>query len=264
MEINLQDLNDEIAEKDDVEEAFNDEDEPEKLNEKVEAQKTEQDNKGKDEYNKGNYEEAIKAWTLSLKSVKYMLDKGCYKDKPDQLAEVYQIQCRLNLNMAQGSLKIRDWRNAIEYADKVLEYDANSIKALYRKAEALIGLGDLKLAISILDILLKIEPENAAAKQLKAKTQRSLAESDRRASKAAKKMFASLEKDPRIPATGLEQLTEQVRNAPLEAKRYVSELLESAWEALMDAIYAAKNTALRPFRWLRSLVSSKKSRSKAD
>merc|ERR1719240_1384951 len=83
-------------------------------------QKSEQD-KGKEEYNKGNYEEAVKAWSTSLKSVKYIMDKGFYKDNPEQLEEVHQIHLRLNLNMSQASLKLEDWRKAIGYADKVLE-----------------------------------------------------------------------------------------------------------------------------------------------
>mmetsp|Transcript_47652 Transcript_47652/g.74282 ORF Transcript_47652/g.74282 Transcript_47652/m.74282 type:complete len:285 (-) Transcript_47652:32-886(-) len=236
--------------------------EPDKIEDAKDKQKSDQD-KGKEEYNNGNYEEAIKAWTRSLKSVKYMLDKGFYKDKPEQLEEVHQINMRMNLNMAQGSLKIRDWRSAIEYADKVLERDAHHTKALWRKAQALIGLGRLKDGIAVLDALLRIEPENPAVKDLRAKTVRSNAEADRKASKAAKKMFASMEKDPRVPATIAERLLGYLRNAPAELRRYISELWEWAWDMFMDSIYFARDLVFSPLHWLRGMPARCRRRCKA-
>lgn len=212
-------------------------------------QKSEQD-KGKEEYNKGNYAEAVKAWSTSLKSVKYIIKQGCYKDQPEQLEEVNQILLRTNLNMSQGSLKLGDWRKAIEYADAVLEVDKIHAKALYRKAAALIELGELKEGIVALEELLKHE-DNPAAKALLAKANRSAVEADRKSKKAAKRMFANLGTDPRVPPTRSEQLFAILRNAPEQAWNFVEDLRWRAFDLRRDIMRQVQEFVYRPVHSIR-------------
>jgi len=122
--------------------------------------------KGKNEYQKGNYEEAVKAWARSHQSIRYILDKNLYKDKPDQLKEVYDMEITVCNNMAQGSLKTGDWAKAVEYADMALRIEPNNAKALWRKASAQKALLSYPEAIAVLEKLLQVEPANAAAKAL--------------------------------------------------------------------------------------------------
>merc|ERR1712050_57827 len=81
-----------------------------------------------------------------------------------------------------------------------------------------------------LDIFLRIEPENPAAKALHAKASRSAIESNRRSRKAAQRMFADLGKDPRVQPTRRELFTEFLRSAPREVWRYMADFRESPGE----------------------------------
>merc|ERR1719210_2258729 len=144
------------------------------------AQKTDKD-KGNEEYQKGNYEEAVKAWNRSLTSVKYIIDKQFYDHNKEQLQEVHAMELRLCLNMAQGYLKTRDWANAITHADKALSRDANNAKALYRKASALMQMLSFNEAAAVLEKLMEVEPKNAAAKSMHAEARRNEQRSERKA-----------------------------------------------------------------------------------
>lgn len=222
--------------------------------------------KGNEEYAKGNYEEACKSWSRSLQSAKYILDKGLYKDNEEQLKEVYAIQLRLRLNMAQGNLKMGNLRDAVKYADQALEHDPVSTKALYRKASALNQLSRYGEAIAVLETLRKLEPENPAAKSLLAESRRSAALSDRKAKRTAKKMFSlvSSERDPRVPPSRKEVLIELLQTAPRDAWQFLLGLPEyllglprAALELLLVPYYSARrslrSTARRARRRLEAL-----------
>lgn len=207
--------------------------------------------KGKEEYDKGNYEAAVKAWQTSLKSVKYIIDKGFYKDKPEQYEEVLQISLKLHLNMSQGSLKLEDWRRAIEFADKVLDVDENHTKALYRKSVALIGSCEFKEGLATLDRLLNIEPENPAAKALHMKANRSALEYQRKSQKGAKRMFANLGDDPRVPPTRTQQFIDTLRNAPQEVSLLIEDLRWRFFDLRRHAVLQAQEFAASPLCWCR-------------
>lgn len=156
----------------------------------AEAIKQKELDKGKDEYNKGNYAEALKAWSRSMMSVKYILDKGLYSHNKAQLQEVHDMELRLNVNMAQAYLKTGEWSNAVTYADKALVRDPDSTKALYRKASALMQLLSFVEAAAVLERLLEVEPESAAAKAMLAEARRNEELSTRRARRMSRRMFS--------------------------------------------------------------------------
>jgi len=151
--------------------------------------------KGKREYSAGNHEAAVKAWNVSMKSVRYILDKNLYKDKPEQLQEVHDMELKLNVNLAQGYLKTGEFNKAIESADKALARDPANAKALYRKASAHMSLLNFAEAEEVLSTLLEAEPANAAAKALLAEAQRSAKVSERRAKQMSRKMFEGMAGD---------------------------------------------------------------------
>lgn len=182
--------------------------------------------KGKIEYQKGNYEEAVKAWARSHQSIRYILDKNLYKDKPDQLKEVYDMEITVCNNMAQGSLKTGDWAKAVEYADMALRIEPNNAKALWRKASAQKALLSYPEAITVLEKLLQVEPANAAAKQLLAEVRQLDEKSNRRLKKMSEKVWKTIDRDPRVPPTREEQLKDWVRNAPTRARELFRESLE--------------------------------------
>lgn len=155
----------------------------------VAAEPVQREDKGREEYAKGNYEEAAKAWAVALKSCKYIRDKGFYSSKPEQMEEVHQMEMRNNLNMAQCQLKLRDWAQAVSFADKALERDPRHAKGLYRKAVALKELSKFDEAITALENLLEEEPDNKAGQSLLPETRRAQQLYERKAREVSRKMI---------------------------------------------------------------------------
>merc|ERR1740123_2119325 len=206
---------DEDSDHDDEDEEDEDEEggvDPAKGLEDAESEQKDSKDKGNEEYEKGDFDAAVKAWKRSLQSVKYIQKKGFYDQKPEQQQEVIGMEIRLSLNIAQGYLKIKDWANAIVHADKVLEFEPSNPKALYRKANAMMQMCSYSEVVTVLERLLQVEPDNKAAKDMIAKAQRSREVSDRKAKKMSQRMFNDIERDPRVPPTQREAFVELVRN----------------------------------------------------
>lgn len=151
--------------------------------------------KGKNQYNAGEYAAAIKSWTASMRSVKYILEKGLYKDKPDQMAEVKAMELKLNINMAQGYMKMEEWNKTVESADKALDLDDKNPKALYRKAYAQMQTMAFTEAQTSLEKLLKEEPENAAAKSLLQEAKHKERKGERESKKLGRQMMSGIIKE---------------------------------------------------------------------
>lgn len=179
--------------------------------ENAEGRRASAKDRGNEEYGKGNFEEAAKAWSRSLKSVKYILDKEFYTGKDDQLREVHEMELRLSLNLSQCFLKLREWRQAITFADRSLTRDAHNAKALYRKALALRELDRFAEAGAVLEKLLAADPDNPAARLLAAEVRRAKQVYELKARKVSQKMFSSVERDPRVPPTMYQWALEQVK-----------------------------------------------------
>lgn len=193
--------------------------------------------KGKNEYNKGNYKDAIKSWQASMRSVKYINEKGLYKDKPEQMAEVNAMELKLHINMAQGYLKMEEWNQAVESATKALDMDEKNPKALYRKAYAQMQLMCFTEAQVSLEKLLKVEPENAAAKSMLAEAKHKEIKGERDSKKLGKQMMKGIikEKDP---------------NAPVEVKTAWIVILSQALEQIQAAVLAFIAAIMRPVNML--------------
>eukprot|EP00929_Paragymnodinium_shiwhaense_P034543 TRINITY_DN18783_c0_g2_i1.p1 TRINITY_DN18783_c0_g2~~TRINITY_DN18783_c0_g2_i1.p1 ORF type:complete len:286 (-),score=91.36 TRINITY_DN18783_c0_g2_i1:102-959(-) len=206
--------------------------------------------KGNEEYAKGNYDAAVKAWSRSLQSVKYILDKQFYADGSDQLQEVYAMELRLCLNLSQGHLKLSEWGKAVEMADKALERDVKHSKALYRKATALIQLLSFREAESVVEELLLVEPSNAEAKRMLAEVRRSAQKGQKREKKMAEKMFASsgLEPDPRTPPGAFTTLFDFVTSVPSEVLATVFTFRDSLRDMWRSYYCQCKSELWR--RWL--------------
>mmetsp|Transcript_30413 Transcript_30413/g.70028 ORF Transcript_30413/g.70028 Transcript_30413/m.70028 type:complete len:274 (-) Transcript_30413:52-873(-) len=207
--------------------------------------------KGKEEYNKGNYAEALKSWQRSMKSVKYITDKGLYKDKPDQLAEVAQMEQKLWLNMAQGYLKVRDWGQAVDYSNLVLAREPENSKALYRKAQALYELNKFTEACETIETLLTSEPENAAAKALLAQMRRGQEKYREKAKKLSKKMLSGIDRDPRRPTTQKEQMFDFLFSFPTTVLQWISSAPSRFKELWQTICYELRGKVFAVTSWAR-------------
>ena len=77
-------------------------------------------------------------------------------------------------NRAQCWLKLQQWSEAERDCSAALELDARNVKALYRRATARKGLGQLDSALADLDRVAAIEPNNKPALQLRREVEQAL------------------------------------------------------------------------------------------
>lgn len=56
------------------------------------------------------------------------------------------LEALLNLNLCACFLKTNEFKKAVDYANMALKFDPNSVKAVYRKCQGLLGMGDFELA----------------------------------------------------------------------------------------------------------------------
>jgi len=227
---------------------------PAKGLEDAESEQKDSKDKGNEEYEKGDFDAAVKAWKRSLQSVKYIQKKGFYDQKPEQQQEVQAMEIRLCLNIAQGYLKTKDWASAEEHADKVLGFEPANPKALYRKASAMMQMYNYSEVITVLEKLLQVEPDNKAAKDMMAKAQRSKEVSDRKAKKMSQRMFSNIERDPRVPPTQREALVEFVRTTWSNALGFVLRFPQLCQELLSPRRAQQRGQAMAQsvLRWLQT------------
>lgn len=93
-----------------------------------------------------------------------------HNDKPAELSEEdKQLAIALLNNCAMANLKLGEADAAKFDCTKVLEYDPKNIKALFRKGQAEMALGNFKACAEVCGRMLEVEPGNKDAEQLKLK-----------------------------------------------------------------------------------------------
>jgi len=104
---------------------------------------------GNDEFKKGNYDEAIKAWTeaLNVDSDNKAFGKAVHS------------------NRASAYMKLRKWEKALEDLNIVLDVDNQNLKLLLRRATCYTEIGNHDGAVRDLDMASKLEPRNREIRQ---------------------------------------------------------------------------------------------------
>mmetsp|Transcript_31786 Transcript_31786/g.74232 ORF Transcript_31786/g.74232 Transcript_31786/m.74232 type:complete len:547 (+) Transcript_31786:67-1707(+) len=105
--------------------------------------------------------------------VDFFADERCKEE-----AEELRRSCRLNL--AACALKMEEFYRAKQVCGEVLEADPSNLKALYRRAQALLGTKDYEEAAADCKQMLKIEVNNIDARSLFQKIQKAKKEEDQR------------------------------------------------------------------------------------
>lgn len=183
--------------------------------------------KGNEAFARGDHEEALKCWSKSLMSVKYVVDTNFMDLDSDavRLQDLQQKELVLWLNMAQGNLKRQSWGEAVRYSNLVLDRDESNTKALYRKASGLVGRAAYDEAHATLETLLKLEPDNKAAQALMAQAQRGIQSIQKKAKRLSQRMLSGMDRDHRVPPTwrewALTLFWTMVWTVPSEAVRMV-------------------------------------------
>jgi len=104
--------------------------------------------KGKELLLEGRFEEAIKQFDVSLRSVEYCLSKGVYDDEKlaDKKKEIESIKVTVLMNKAMAHLKLEEWHKCIECSESALVLEPNRLKALHRITRCRIELGEFDKA----------------------------------------------------------------------------------------------------------------------
>jgi len=146
---------------------------------------------GKKLFKEGKLREAIQIYERGV-----LICNGIYDLSDEDWKAVQRHEMLLDLNVATCHLKLKEYQEAIRHCKMALAIDKKCMKALYRMAQAHVGIGELDKAQASLENARELEPKSSALatlgqtiKQLK-KKQREKAKEFRRqmAAKMAKKM----------------------------------------------------------------------------
>lgn len=107
----------------------------------------------------GKYARASKRYEKAAKYIEY--DSSFSEDEKKQ-AKALKVSC--NLNNAACKLKLKEYKQAEKLCTKVLDIESSNVKALYRRAQAYINLGDLDVAELDIKKALELDPENRDVK----------------------------------------------------------------------------------------------------
>ncbi|KAH0475885.1 MAG: hypothetical protein KVP17_001749 [Porospora cf. gigantea B] len=109
-------------------------------------------------------EAAVELWKRALKeSLKLSVSQ------PDK--ELFDLGMTCRLNLAQAYLDLEDYESVLNQTQVVLNYDGSSPKALYRRAQAQMALGNVDMVLETCSRLLADQPENSAVQALIQKAQ---------------------------------------------------------------------------------------------
>ena len=103
------------------------------------------------------FSQAIEFYLKGIKEIENITDL-------EQSNEVKKLLSILYLNISTCYFKNKDFKNSNLYVDLCLNYDPESIKALYRKAMILKEEKEYEESIKLLKRVLAIDPGNQAAK----------------------------------------------------------------------------------------------------
>eukprot|EP00244_Chara_vulgaris_P010927 TRINITY_DN5176_c0_g1_i4.p1 TRINITY_DN5176_c0_g1~~TRINITY_DN5176_c0_g1_i4.p1 ORF type:complete len:610 (+),score=211.38 TRINITY_DN5176_c0_g1_i4:296-2125(+) len=137
----------------------------------------------------GKIVRASKKYEKAVKLVDY---DSSFDDEQKKLAKALKIAC--NLNNAACKLKLKDYMETVKLCSKVMESDSQNVKALYRRAQAYMGIDDLDLAEYDLKKATDIDPENRDVKLAMRELKRRQKVQNQQEAKLYGNMFARLSK----------------------------------------------------------------------
>lgn len=158
-------------------------------NERIEAAGKKKE-EGNELFKNGKYERAVKKYD---KAMGYISEDLSFADDEQKLVKSLRVSCWLNC--AACCSKLNNFHEAIKLCSKVLDVEYGNVKALYRRAQALIESASLHLAELDIKKALEVDPQNRELKLLQKKLKQLQAESNKRDATLYASMFKNTTKD---------------------------------------------------------------------
>ncbi|KAK4434339.1 peptidyl-prolyl isomerase [Sesamum alatum] len=141
-------------------------------------------------FQNGKYQRAAKKYD---KAADYVGEDGSLTDDDDKVVKSLRVSCWLN--GAACSLKLNNFGEAIILCSKILDVESCNVKALYRRAQAYMGVSELYSAEMDIKKALEADPHNREIKLIQKNLKQLQAEHNRRDAKLYRAMFPSSSKD---------------------------------------------------------------------
>ncbi|XP_051921538.1 sperm-associated antigen 1-like [Hippocampus zosterae] len=141
--------------------------------------------KGNEAFRANDYEEAVAYYT---RSIAIMPSVAAYN------------------NRAQAGIKLKQWKRAMNDCQSVLELEPCNVKALLRRAAVYNEMGNFQMAVEDLRVVLREEPQNAAATQLLSETTKKMTEVRQGKTRKGRKIIIQEEEEEHFEETKLEQI----------------------------------------------------------
>ncbi|EOA34976.1 hypothetical protein CARUB_v10020064mg [Capsella rubella] len=135
-------------------------------------------------YKNQKYQRAAKKYNKAAECI----ENGFFEGDEEKKVKALRVSCFLN--GAACSLKLKNFQETISLCSEVLGIEFQNVKALYRRAQSYIELGDLISAEMDIKKALEADPENREVKSLHKTLKQSKADSNKRDAKLYSNMFA--------------------------------------------------------------------------
>lgn len=124
-----------------------------------------------------------------LASIPIPVDETPTKIDDLPISDVYSLKCILYNNLASCYLKHGGYETVIDLCKRVLQQDANNVKAIYKMAVSYYEVHDYHKALKAIESVLKLDPENKAATEKMKIFVQKVNETNARVDAMIKKMF---------------------------------------------------------------------------
>lgn len=117
------------------------------------------------EWERGNHEDALKAWRLGCEALQRTRVPDTH---PSEQKFFSEVKIALLKNRALAALKLNSWQEALDSSEQVLKLDDQDHKAWFRKACALEGLGrlqEVEACLSMIDSIAVGRPDRDRLEQ---------------------------------------------------------------------------------------------------
>ncbi|CAA0809064.1 Peptidyl-prolyl cis-trans isomerase FKBP65 [Striga hermonthica] len=141
-------------------------------------------------FKSGKYKRALKKYE---KAVDYASQDGNFTDEDEKILKPLRVSCWLNC--AACCLKQNNFVETISLCSKILDIESCNVKALYRRAQAYIGVSELISAEADIKKALEVDPQEREVKLLQKNLKQLEMESNKRDATLYKAMFSKRTSD---------------------------------------------------------------------